>query len=76
MNSDFIDVSYLSICGGFEMLESQRQSTASTAVHPYKIFVELHGAQTARTKVLQFFHRRHGGNALVLLYRAITAVTL
>lgn len=79
MNSDFIDVSYLSICGGFETLESQMQSTAPSAVHPYKIFVELHGTQAASTKAfrtaLHFFHRRQRGKALMLLYRAVTAVT-
>lgn len=78
---DFVDVSYLSVCGGMKILQSQMQSTAPSAIHSCSQFIELCGAQAAGTKASSMdFHispattQRSGSE--VLLYRSATAVPL
>lgn len=78
---DFVDVSYLSVCGGLKILQSQTQSTAPSAIHSFSQFVELCGAQAAGTKASSMdlptspaTTQRLGSE--VLLYRSATAVLL
>lgn len=61
INPNFIDIPYIPICDGFEILEKQMQSIALYAIHPEKAFVELHGAQPVGTPAFgtspPFFHQ-------------------